>query len=74
MQDRDKMLTFTEVGRRLGVSNHMVIKLVRHGAIQAFAPVPGNPRRIWESGLIRFREQSRNYRENREESEISKPR
>lgn len=49
------MLTFAEVGKRLGVSGHTVRKMVDAGVLHAFAPEPGMARRVWESDLDEFR-------------------
>jgi len=71
MSSNDKMLTLTEVGRRLGVSFHMVKKLADVGAIAAFQPGEGLPLRIWESELVKYRAKFANYYESREHSEHS---
>lgn len=47
----DKMLSFAEVARRLGVSGHMVTDLVESGELVAFVPAENKHRRIWESEL-----------------------
>jgi excisionase family DNA binding protein len=52
----DKMLSFAEVARRLGVSGHTVADMVRAAELTAFTPAAGKHRRIWESELARYRQ------------------
>lgn len=54
-EDQDKMLSFAEVARRLGVSGHTVADMVRAAELTAFTPAAGKHRRIWESELARYR-------------------
>jgi hypothetical protein len=54
-EDVDRMLSFAEVARRLGVSGHMVTDLVDSGELLAFVPAENKNRRIWESELRRYR-------------------
>lgn len=62
-QDEDKMLSFAEVARRLGVSGHMVTDIVDSGEIAAFTPATGKHRRIWQSELARYRKSKFEKRE-----------
>lgn len=59
----DTMLSFAEVGRRLGISGHMVADLVRLGELASFIPGEGKQRRIWESEVSRYRLTKREIRE-----------
>jgi excisionase family DNA binding protein len=54
-EDDDKMLSFAEVARRLGISGHMVTDLVDSGELHAFTPGVGKHRRIWATELVRYR-------------------